>query len=64
MIVSHWRERLNLTKEGNTADLYLQLKQHEESGPLLCGLEDWLHRPPGTTAVDITKLLEPYRRPT
>ena len=27
------------------------------------GLEDWLHRPPGTATVDIPALLAPYRRP-
>jgi hypothetical protein len=64
MIFSHWREQLNLPEEGNPVDLYLQLKQHDDAGPLLCGLEDWLHRPPGTTAVDITSLLEPYRKPS
>jgi hypothetical protein len=64
MIFSHWREQLNLPKEGNPVDLYLQLKQHDDAGPLLCGLEDWLHRPPGTSAVDITALLEPYRKPS
>ena len=62
MIFSHWREKLNLPKEGNPVELYLQLKQHDDAGPLLCGLEDWLHRPPGTSDVDITNLLEPYRK--
>jgi hypothetical protein len=46
------------------AELHHQLKEHDEAGPLLRGLEDWLHRPPGTTTVDIPALLEPYRRPT
>ncbi len=64
MIFSHWRERLDLPEDGGVAELHHQLKEHDEAGPLLRGLEDWLHRPPGTTTVDIPALLEPYRRPT
>ena len=62
MIFSHWREQLGLTEEGDVAGLHHQLKAHPEAGPLLCGLEDWLHRPPGTATVDIPALLAPYRR--
>ena len=46
------------------AELHQQLKAHDEAGPLLRGLEDWLHRPPDTATVDIPTLLEPYRRAT
>ena len=63
MIFSHWRERLGLPEDGDVADLHHQLKAHAEAGPLLRGLEDWLHRPPGTATVDIPSLLAPYRRP-
>jgi len=62
MIFSHWREQLGLPEEGDVAGLHHQLKAHAEAGPLLCGLEDWLHRPPGTATVDIPALLAPYRR--
>ncbi len=61
MIFSHWRERLGLPVDGDVAELHHQLKAHDEAGPLLHGLEDWLHRPPGTATVDISTLLEPYR---
>ncbi len=64
MIFSHWRERLGLPGDGDLAELHHQLKKHDEAGPLLRGLEDWLHRPPGTATVDIAALLEPYRRAT
>lgn len=64
MIFSHWRERLGLPGDGDLAELHQQLKKHDEAGPLLRGLEDWLHRPPGTATVDIAALLEPYRRAT
>ncbi|MAE32624.1 MAG: hypothetical protein CMO43_13715 [Verrucomicrobiales bacterium] len=62
MIFSHWREQLGLPEEGDVAGLHHQLKAHAEAGPLLRGLEDWLHRPPGTATVDIPALLAPYRR--
>ena len=64
MIFSHWRERLGLPGDGDLAELHHQLKKHDEAGPLLRGIEDWLHRPPGTATVDIAALLEPYRRAT
>ena len=60
MIFSYWRERLDLAEDGDVAGLHHQLKAHDEAGPLLRGLEDWLHRPPGTATVDIPALLEPY----
>ncbi|MDE2643054.1 MAG: hypothetical protein OSB55_09915 [Verrucomicrobiota bacterium] len=63
MVFSHWRERLGLPEDGDVAELHHQLKVHAEAGPLLHGLEDWLHRPPGTATVDIPALLAPYRRP-
>ena len=63
MVFSHWRERLDLPEDGDVAELHHQLKVHDEAGPLLHGLEDWLHRPPGTATVDIPALLAPYRRP-
>ena len=62
MIFFHWRERLDLPEDGDLAELHHQLKAHGEAGPLVRGLEDWLHRPPGTATVDIPALLEPYRR--
>ena len=64
MIFSHWRERLDLPEDGDLAELHHQLKAHDEAGPLVRGLEDWLHRPPGTAMVDIPALVEPYRRTT
>jgi len=62
MIFSHWREQLGLPGDDDLALLHQQLKTHHEAGPLIRGLEDWLHRPPGTATVDIAALLEPYHR--
>ena len=64
MIFSYWREQIDLPKQVDPAELHHQLKQHHEAGPLIRGLEDWLHRPPGTAAVDIATLLETYRKPS
>jgi len=64
MIFTHWREQLGLPKDADVAGLHHQLKAHAVAGPLLHGLEDWLHRPPGTATVDIPALLEPYRQRT
>jgi len=61
MIFSYWREQLGLPEKNDLAELHRQLKAHDDAGPLVRGLEDWLHRPPGTAAVDIAALLEPYR---
>ena len=63
MIFSHWCEQLGLPTDGDLAGLHHHLKAHNEAGPLLRGLEDWLHRPPDTATVDIAALLAPYRRP-
>ncbi len=38
------------------------LREHEEAGPLLRRLEDWLHRPAGSAEpVDVAALLAPYQ---
>jgi hypothetical protein len=38
------------------------MKNHEEAGPLLRRLEDWLHRPGGAAEpVDVAALLKPYQ---
>lgn len=41
-----------------------RLRAHEQAGPLLARLEDWLHRPPGSVQVDrdeLARILAPYR---
>jgi hypothetical protein len=60
MLLSHWRERLNLNEE-SPAEAITVLRQHPEAGVLLRALEDWLHRPPGLARANIQELLEPYR---
>lgn len=59
-LVAYWRRRLGL--EGRRPDEALSLlRAHAEAGPLLAELEAWLHRPPPHPAVDLARLLAPYR---
>ena len=37
------------------------LRKHEDAGPLIRALEDWLHRPEPPEEVALDTLLEPYR---
>ena len=60
LLLSHWRERLQLA-DASMVDALTRLRQHREAGALLRALEDWLHRPPGTANVDVAAVLAPYR---
>lgn len=60
MLLNYWRDRLNLGSL-EMADAIRKLREHAEAGELLRALEGWLHRPPGSTSVDVGKVLEPYR---
>ncbi len=62
LLIGYWRRRLGLER-AEPARVMAVLRQHEEAGPLLGRLEDWLHRPPGEAAgpVNVAALLEPYR---
>ncbi len=59
-LVAFWRKRLGLD-ERRPEQVIVQLRDHPEAGPLLRGLEDWLHRPEARGAVDVGALLAPYR---
>lgn len=61
LLLGHWRERLSL-KDDEPAAAMAQLRAHPEAGVLLRALEDWLHRPPGRTVVDLESFLAPYAR--
>ncbi len=60
MLIAFWRRKLGLEDAGAVASL-ARLKEHEEAGPLLRQLEDWLHRPQPAADVDLNELLAPYR---
>ena len=59
-LIAFWRRRLGLGDLG-TLEALAQLKQHEEAGPLIRRLEEWLHRPGQAQVVDVDDLLTPYR---
>ena len=59
-LVTLWRRRLSL--EGTPMqEVVPRLKAHEEAGPLLRQLEEWLHHPTSEQSLDISQLLSPYR---
>jgi hypothetical protein len=61
LLIGYWRKRLKL-EQCAPAEFIPLLRNHEEAGPLLRSLEDWLHRPAGTAEpVDLSALLEPYQ---
>jgi hypothetical protein len=60
LLIGYWRKRLGLERCA-PAEFMPLLRKHEEAGPLLLRLEDWLHRPAGSAEpVDVHALLEPY----
>jgi hypothetical protein len=62
LLIGYWRKRLGLER-AEPARVMAVLREHDEAGPLLRRLADWLHRPPGEAAepTDVAALLEPYR---
>lgn len=57
-LLAFWKKRLGLREREPVAALR-ELRAHAEAGPLLQGLEDWLHRP-DPPEVDLERLLAPY----
>lgn len=58
-----WQARLGWS-ELAPLEARRRLRAHEQAGPLLQRLEDWLHRPPGTARVgpdELERVLAPYR---
>lgn len=62
LMTGYWREKI-ATPELRMADALSLLRSHGEAGELLKALEDWLHRPGGTSGAEIAGLLEPFRAP-
>jgi hypothetical protein len=59
-LVAFWRRRLAL-EDRRPDEVLALLRRHEQAGPLLAGLENWLHRPQPVGQVDLAALLAPYR---
>lgn len=57
-LLAFWKKRLGLVERDPLLALR-ELRAHAEAGPLLQGLEDWLHRP-DPPEVDLERLLAPY----
>lgn len=60
-LVAWWRTRLKMN-DLTPSEALQALLAHEEAGPLLRGIESWLHRPDADGQEDVSKLLEPYRQ--
>lgn len=56
LLLTFWRRRI----PGEWTSLK-DLRAHPEAGPLIRGLERWLHRPGGDPGLDVAELLRPYR---
>ncbi|HYE97451.1 MAG TPA: hypothetical protein VEJ18_01015 [Planctomycetota bacterium] len=56
LLLAFWRRRI----PGGWTSLG-DLRGHPEAGPLIRGLERWLHRPGGDPGLDVGELLRPYR---
>jgi len=59
-LIAYWRQRLGLLDAG-AAEAIVSLREHEEAGPLLRALEEWLHHPSPAPVADVGALLAPYR---
>jgi len=59
-LVAYWRRRLGLDAERPDVAI-AALRAHPEAGPLLGQLDAWLHKPGAREAVDIDRLLAPYK---
>lgn len=60
MLFAFWRRRLSL-ESASPESAMSQIKEHDQAGPLMLQLEQWLHRPQQNQVVDLAGLLEPYR---
>jgi len=63
LLLSYWRERLNLN-ECNSQQALASMRAHSEAGALLRQVDAWLHMPPGRREIDVHALLVPYQNIT
>ena len=59
-LIAFWRKRLHLDAQEASAVIG-QLRRHDESGPFLVQLENWLHNPNSEQDIDVAALLKPYQ---
>jgi hypothetical protein len=61
LLIGYWRKRLGL-EQASPAEAIAVMRRHDEAGPLLRRLEEWLHKPgAGAGAAEIASLLRPYQ---
>ena len=60
MLFAFWRKRLRLELETPEAALK-EIHNHDEAGPLMRQLEQWMHNPARDQSVDLRQLLQPYQ---
>lgn len=60
MLFGYWRKRLGLDSLSPEQAL-AEIKNHEEAGPLMNQLEQWMHNPAADRDVDLAQLVAPFR---
>jgi len=60
MLFGFWRKRLNL-ESVSSADALAKIKQHDEAGPLMRQLEQWMHNPSSPKDVNLASMLKPFK---
>jgi hypothetical protein len=60
LLIGYWRRRVGL-EDADPARALAALRSHDEAGPVIRRLEEWLHRPGGSTDVDPADWLRPYQ---
>ena len=61
MLFAYWRKRLHCESETPESAL-TKIHGDSDAGPLMKQLEDWMHRPDRDPTVDLSQLLEPYKK--
>ena len=62
LILGHWRQRLPDLADLPAGQALSTLRHHQEAGPLLIQLEQWIHKPDGElSSTHLDELLAPYR---
>lgn len=62
LLFAFWQRKLVLD-DLEPAQALHQIRNNEESGPLIRKIEAWLHSPPGTQEeIDVAELLKPYQK--
>ena len=57
-VIAFWRDEL-LFNELPPSELLVKLREHDDAGPMLNGLERWLHSPDAGQSVALNELLQP-----